>query len=586
MGTQGVERKLAAIVSTDIVGYSRLMGADEAGTLARMKAHRAELWSPLIKKYGGRIVGTAGDSLLVEYASAVAAVESAIEMQDGMTAREAEVPEEQKMRLRIGINVGEVIVDGDDIFGDGVNIAARLQAIAAPGGICISEDVQRQTGGRIEAHFEDGGAQEVKNIARPVTVFHWGAAPSAGEATTSTSPAGAGEKPSIAVLPFDNLSNDPEQDYFADGLAEDLITELSRDPDLLVIARNSSFAYKGQSPDIRQVAKELGVRYVLEGSVRRAGNRIRLNAQLIEAESNHHVWAERYDRALEDIFDVQDELTLLIGNTLLRRVTQIAQEQSLRQRPADMGAYDHAMRGFALLLRLGEGDLDEAKRHAEAAIALDPDYARGHVSLGMFHVFHAISGSADDPRHELELAREAANRAIALDPNDVWSHLALGFAETWSGRPERAMTALDRALVLSPNFADAHGMRAVALNYLGRPDEGVQAIELAIRLNPRYPDWYAQTIARSFYLLGRHEDAIPYLSKLSSTGSQMVPARVLAVANYVALERLEEAREEAVAVLKIVPDMTATRAASVIPFHTEEERAHYRDRLRKAGLPE
>ncbi len=300
------------------------------------------------------------------------------------------------------------------------------------------------------------------------------------------------------------LCGDPEQDYFADGIVEDLITELSREPDLFVIARNSSFAYKGQSPDIRQVARELGVRYVLEGSVRKAGNRIRLNAQLIEAETNRHVWAERYDRTLEDVFEVQDELTNAINNTLLQKFRQIGFERSLHRAPRDMSAYDHVQRAFGLLLRINRADNEEAKREAEAALELDPDYARAHMTLAWVHLYSVYLGQTDDPAHEHELARQAARKAVAADKDDFWSHAALGGAELFLGHHERALSALEHAVALSPNNADARAMRGMALNFLGRPEEALADLEFAFRLNPHHPDWYLIPMGRAQYMLGRH----------------------------------------------------------------------------------
>ena len=380
-----MERRLAAIMAADVVGYSRLMAEDEAGTLAALKAQRRELVEPRLAAYGGRIVKLMGDGVLMEFASVVDAVAFAVEVQREAAKRNADVPENRRIIYRVGINIGDIIVDGEDIYGDGVNIAARLEGMADPGGVCVARNVHSQVKAKLDLEFEDLGEKTVKNIPEPIRVYRlkldgFAAVASQAQDNAISKPP---DKPSIAVLPFDNMSGDPEQEYFVDGIAEDIITELSRESDLFVIARNSSFAYKGQSPDIRQVARELGVRYVLEGSVRKAGNRVRLNAQLIEAETNRHVWAERYDRALEDVFEVQDELTNTIHNTLLQKVRDSGIASALRQAPKDMDAYDqhHMLRAFGLLLRYNKEDNLAAQCEAQAALDMDPDYARAHMVL-------------------------------------------------------------------------------------------------------------------------------------------------------------------------------------------------------------
>ena len=337
MTEREVQRRLAAIVSADVAGYSRLMGEDEAGTLATMKAHRRELWTPITEKYGGRVVGTAGDSILFEFASAVAAVESSVAVQRGMAERNADIPEPRQMLVRIGINIGEVIVDGDDIYGDGVNVAARLQELAEPGGVCISGKVYEEVEGKHDERFEDAGAHEVKNIARPISVWRWapGAAESVSAAIGSSQVLPLPDKPSIAVLPFENMSGDPEQGYFADGMAEDIITALSHFRWIFVIARNSSFTYKGRAVDVRTVGRELGARYVLEGSVRKGGNRLRINAQLIETETGNHLWAERYDGVLEDVFDLQDRITEGVAGAIEPSLRQAEVERARRKRKCE-----------------------------------------------------------------------------------------------------------------------------------------------------------------------------------------------------------------------------------------------------------
>ena len=411
--------QLAAILAADVVGYSKLMADDEAGTLAALKTHRKELFDPTTAKHGGRIVKLMGDGVLVEFPSVVDAVECALAIQKSL-AEEA-----GKISLHIGINLGDVIIDGDDIYGDGVNIAARLEALAEPGGICVSGTVVDHVKGKVEVRFVDLSRQRVKNIPDPVHVYRVlldGNEP-AKTMDGSALPLPLPEKPSIAVLAFKNMSGDSEQEYFADGIAEDIITELSRDQDLFVIARNSSFAYKGQSPDLRRVAHELGVRYVLEGSVRRSGNRIRLNAQLIEAESNRHLWAERYDRDVEDIFAVQDELTATIQNAILQKVRETDIEHALTRAPKDLGAYDHMLRAFGLVLKFDRESNKASIAEATAALALDPDYARAFMTLAWAYLYQLWSGWADDPEQTIELTATAAQRAVAADRNNFWGTL-------------------------------------------------------------------------------------------------------------------------------------------------------------------
>jgi adenylate cyclase len=419
----------------------------------------------------------------------------------------------------------------------------------------------------------------VKNIPEPIRVYAVkldGIADSAPEPEPQDKEVPKlPDRPSIAVLPFDNMSGDPEQDYFADGIVEDIITELSRDPDLFVIARNSSFAYKGQSPDIRQVARELGVRYVLEGSVRRAGNRIRLNAQLIEAETGHHVWAERYDRTLEDVFEVQDELTNTIQNRLVQKVRDTGIEGVLRRAPKDMNAYDHMLRGFGLLLRFNRANNEEAIREAQAALDLDPDYARAYNLLAWAHLYSVWSAWADDIEQALERGYEAAQKAVAADRNDFFCYGALGFAELCMHRNDHALAALDRAVALNPNSADVHALRGVALNYVGRPEDGLREVELAIRHNPYHPDWYLLGAGRAYYFLGRYEDAIHALERVKTALPELTTGRLMLAATYVAADRQAQAEAEVASILEDNPTVTLAYVRAMVPFQKEEDMERY-----------
>ena len=585
-----MERRLAAILAADVVGYSRLMAADEAGTLAALKAQRRELVEPKLTAFGGRIVKLMGDGILMEFGSAVDAVTFAVEVQRDVAQCNATVPEGRRLVYRVGINIGDIIVEGQDIYGDGVNIAARLEGMADPGGVCVAQNVYNHVKAKVDFAFEDLGEKEVKNIPEPIRIYavkldgNTGADPE-GQPKDKEMP-NRPDKPSIAVLPFDNMSGDPEQDYFADGIVEDIITELSRDPDLFVIARHSSFAYKGMSPDIRRVARELGVRYVLEGSVRKAGNRIRLNVQLIEAETGYHVWAERYDRTLEDVFEVQDELTNTIHNTLLQKVRDSGIENALRRAPKDMNAYDHMLRAFGLLFRFNRAGNEEAMREARAALDLDPDYARAHMVLAWTYLYSVWSAWTDDVEQAIEWGTEAARKAVVADRNDFWGHAALGFAELCLHRHERALSALDRALALNPNSADARTMRGMVLNFLGRPEEGLKDIELAIRHNPHHPDWYLVGIGRAYYMLGRYEEAIPHIERLVAATPELAVGRLLLMALYAASGRLDAARAEVSAYSKINSGLTIGQVRLIVPFQKEEDLDRYLDLLRQAGLPE
>jgi len=444
---EGTQRRLAAIVSADVVGYSRLMGADEAGTLATMKAHRRELWIPTIERFGGRVVGGAGDSILVEYASAVAAVESAIAVQRAMVDRNADLPDERRMLLRIGINIGEVIVDDDDIYGHGVNVAARVQEIAAPGGIAISDIVRGQVQDKLDVAFVDDGDHAVKNIAEPVRVWRWPADQRprlAGSAEAK--PLALPDKPSIAVLPFDNISGDPEQEYFSDGMTEDIITALSRLRWLFVIARNSTFSYKDTAIDIKRVGRELGVRYVLEGSVRKSGQRVRVSAQLIEAETGNHIWAERYDRELADIFDLQDELTEAISAQVDAELAGSEREQAHRKATTDLNAWDLYQRGMWHFYKSSKDDMAEARRLLQLVSERAPEFANAYAGLAIIAVSEIARGFTQDKGVTLEQGLRDAQKAIALDDRDGYNHYALGLVCMILGDRDRAIPALERSI--------------------------------------------------------------------------------------------------------------------------------------------
>jgi adenylate cyclase len=486
-------RRLAAILAADVVGYSRLMGADEEGTHERLKAHLRELIEPKIAEHRGRTVKNTGDGFLAEFPSVVDAVRCAVEVQRGMIDRDPDVPEERRIKFRIGINLGDVIAEEHDIFGDGVNVAARLEGLAEPGGICVSRMVRDNVRDKLHLAFEDMGEQSVKNIARPVRVYRVGVdapvtVPLAQEADAAEqAPLPLPDKPSIAVLPFQNMSGDPEQEFIADGIAEDVITALSRYPSLFVIARNSSFAYKDRAADVKQVGRDLGVRYVLEGSLRKSGSRIRVSAQLVEAESGNHVWAERYDRDLADTFAVQDEITEAVTTAIAPAIADAERRRAMRKPPASLDAWGAYQRG---LWHLGKGNAADnavAEEFFQKAIDLDPLFAGGYTGLAAALSRAGETFQTRDPTEAQRVQEELARRAVALDGNDAEARSRLAIALVARGDHLGAQPEAERASAICPNLPDAHGALGLALMYSGRPKEGLAAIETCIRLDPCAP---------------------------------------------------------------------------------------------------
>jgi adenylate cyclase len=515
--SEGTQRRLAAIVAADVVGYSRLMGVDEAGTLEAIRGHRAELIDPLIAQHGGRIVKTMGDGLLLEFPSVVNATQCALEIQEGMADRNADAPDEKRITLRIGVNLGDIIIEGDDILGDGVNVAARLQEIAEPGGIAISRRVHEDVQDRLAASFVDGGEQTLKNIARPVHVWCWSPA----ERDMPTPPPVAAvslplpDKPSIAVLPFANMSGDPEQEYFADGMTEDIITALSRVRWFFVIARNSSFSYKGQSPDIRDVAADLGVRYVLEGGVRKAGSRVRITAQLIDGATGNHIWAERYDRDLDDIFAVQDEITETISGALEPELGRAERRRAKELSSGNVDAWALLQRGMAHMhLRTKQG-LEEAQHLFDRALTIEPDLVPALAGVAEACFMQIVEGYLSDEDAQRERALDFARRAVQLDPQDAHARYALARIHTIANDHRKAIPELEQAIQLNPSFAWAHYALGMAYGTTGRPEEAIHQIEQALRLSPNdpYRGRFLAHIGVSYILLKQHETALDWVDR-------------------------------------------------------------------------
>jgi adenylate cyclase len=580
MAEARVERRLAAILAADVVGYSRLMGIDEEGTLNQLRSIRAELVDPKITEHRGRIVKTTGDGLLVEFGSVVDGLRCATEWQHGMTERNAGIPDD-RIEFRIGINVGDVAVEDGDIFGDGVNVAARLEGLAEPGGICVSARVQEDAAGRLDLTFDDMGEQALKNIARPVRVYRvraTGATPTktTPKATPTEIAPALPDKPSIAVLPFQNMSGDPEQEFFADGIAEDIITALSRYPSLFVIARNSSFSYKDRAVDVKQAGRELGVRYVLEGSLRKSGNRVRVTAQLVEAETGNHVWAERYDRDLADIFAVQDEITEATTIAIAPAIADAEQQRAMRKPPASLDAWGAYQRGMWHLSKAGNEDNVLAEKLFQRAVDLDPMFAGGYIGLS------AVLSRAKGTQSEEEAL---ARRAVALDGGNAEAHARLALALLARGDHQGASSQAEQALILCPNLAAAHGALGVALAYSGRPREGLAALKTCIRLDPRAPSLVNRLnqVALAHYFCRDYEATVEAAKQaIRSFPDFPSPYRWLA-ATLSELGRTAEAKEALEKAITVSPDSFDFQVRERPPWFRPEDHAHMLDGLRKAG---
>ena len=577
-----MERRLAAIFAADVVGYSRLVGADEEGTLARLQAHWRELIEPKIAEHQGRIVKTTGDGVLAEFASPVKAVRCAIDVQHGMSDRNASVPHGQRIEFRIGINLGDVIVEEGDIFGDGVNVAARLESIAEPGAVYISRTVRDFVGSTPEIVLEDLGERELKNIAKPVQVFRI-AAPAQVAGAAPASPA-VPHKPSIAVLPFMNMSGDAEQEYFSDGITEDLITDLSKISALFVIARNSSFAYKGRSVKVQEIGRDLGVRFVLEGSIRKAGNRVRITAQLIDADSGGHVWAERFDRDLTDIFATQDEVVENIVGALAVKLTQNEAQRLRRHATANVEAYETWLRARELLGGSTRDSVLQAKAMHRRAIEIDPNFAAPHAGVALAALAEYVSGWAADPAQALDETERWARRAVELNDQEPVSHMALGSALLWRRDHAGALAEFRRMIALDPNFAQGHSATGLALMYAGRAAEALEAFALAMRLDPHYSGIVLHFLAQAHFSLGHYEPAAQRLRERIARTPGTDSSRMLLASCYGHLGRMEEARRAWAEMLKINPDFSLEQRARVLPYKDPGDFQRIVDGLTKAGL--
>jgi TolB-like protein/Tfp pilus assembly protein PilF len=577
-----MERRLAAILAADLVAFSRLMGVDEAGTLTRLGALRASLVEPGIAAHRGRIVKTTGDGFLAEFASALDAVNFAVALQRDLALQAEREGGRTPLTLRIGINVGDVMFEGGDIYGDGVNIAARLEGIAPPGGICISGNVHDHLRGESGLGFRSDGAHMLKNIDRPVEVWRWepGAAGTAPEPPREVADA----KPAIAVLRFQNMSGDPEQDYFADGLAEDLITSLSKLARLTVIARNSSFSYGGRSVKVQEIARDLGVRYLVEGSVRRAGNRVRVSAQLIDCQGGGHLWAERYDRDLTDIFEVQDEVTREIVASLAVKLAPGEAKRLVTKGAASVEAYELFLKGRELHYRYTRDDNAEARALLEASRGLDPGFAPAAAFLCIVLTSAYINAWTDDPAAALESAHDIGREAVTLDRNLPYAHLALGHACLWMREHERALAELAESITVDPNFADGYMLLGWALHFAGRPEEGIAQIERGMRLDPNHAPLRSHWLAQALFLAGRYEQAAGQLRRRLATQPHSDVSRALLASVYGHLGMPEAARAEWAELLRINPEFSVERRRLIMPYRDATDFDRFPEGLRKAGI--
>jgi adenylate cyclase len=581
MADRRPSRRLAAIVAADVVGYSGLMRADEAGTLGRLQALQAGVLQPTARTYGGRIVKTTGDGALIEFASAVDAVQFAVEVQRQLASLDCTTPAERLLRLRIGVNLGDVIVEGDDLFGDGVNIASRLEGLADPGGICISAMVYEAVRHKVPVEFADLGPQSIKGIAEPVRVYAVVLA-QAGDPAPSRAML---TRPAVAVLPFDNLSSDPDQAYFADGLSEDIMTALSRWRSFPVISRNSTFAYKGKAHDVRKVAAELGARYVLEGSVRRGGDRLRVTAQLIDASLGHQVWAHKYDCRTTDIFDLQDELAGQIVGVVAPAVVHAEQNRLLRSRPQSLDAWECVQRGMAHLHAYDRAAITEARQLFERAIELDPTYSRAHLGLAFSHHREVQFHLADSPAQSVVNCVRAARRAVELDGTDAFAHWERAVAHLFCGENDLALASARLSADLNPNYANAHNVVGLALALLGRPDEGIPLLEAWGERNLHDPanSIHLGHLATAYFAAARYEAAATKAREAIERRADNPQPHLILAASLAHLGRTLEAGEALARVEQLRPGC-AQPGAWWFRFSNAQDNARLLGGLRQAGL--
>ena len=576
MTTQEVKRKLTAILSADVKGYSRLMGEDEVTTLKTLSAYRDAMRN-LVQQFHGRVVDISGDNLLAEFGSVVDAIQGAVEIQKKLKTRNGELSENRRMEFRIGINLGDVIQEGDNIYGDGVNIAARVQSLAEGGGICISGTTFDQVEKKLGLGFEYLGEQTVKNIARPVRVYRVAIA-------TPAAPFMAAEKPSIAVLPFINMSGDPEQEYFSDGITEDIITALSRLHWFFVIARNSTFTYKGKSVDVKYIGRELGVRYVLEGSIRKIGNRVRITAQLINTTTGAHLWAERYDRELTDIFALQDEITQNVTAAIEPKLVEAEGVHFQGRSHEDLDAWDLVMRAVAHFWRMTAAESEAAIDMLRLAVQRYPNYAPAQSILSFALLVSDLVGWAPAGK-PYQLAADLAHRAAELDDNDPWAHFALGYLAFTARKTDDAVREFQRALDLNPNFAAAYGYLGWAVVFDGRHEEATEYFQQAFRMSPHDPliAFFYAGMCAAHYFARRFDEAVEWGRKSIQQRPGFIPGHRILCASLAQAGRIEELGAAMARVRELQPNISMAWLEEHVPY-TPRAIAHYLDGMRKAGL--
>jgi len=578
-----VERRLAAIMVADIAGYSRLMGSDEEGTLAAVKVCRRELIDPKIAEHRGRLVKNTGDGALVEFASAVDAVNCAMEIQRAIAERNVAVAEERRVEFRIGINVGDVIFDDGDLYGDGVNIAARLESLARPGAICFSEEAYKQVRGKLPLDIADMGEQQLKNIAQPVHVY---AVRPGGEPRQP--PLALPNKPSIAVLPFQNMSGDPEQEHFTDGMSEDIITALSKVRWFIVIARHSSFAFKGKTVDVKQVGRTLDARYVLEGSVRKVGNRVRITAQLIDALSGAHVWAERYDRELADIFAVQDEITEHVVAAIQPQLYAAEGMRIKRKRPESLDAWESVIGALSLITTRTQANIDSATELLKKAISSDPTYCLAY-SLLSFSTLLTVQLGWEEREDKFPFAASCAEKALSLDPDEPWAHFAIGFVCIWDKRPDQAIVEGQKSIQLNPNFAMGYYLLALASAYGGNGDDALRYSEKAAQFGPR--DLLAKSSAGSMnnvrstasFIRGNYLEGKAFAQKAIQENSNLVSAHRMLVINCALAGETEEAKRAFQRLKDLLPNISQRWTQFDWPFVRSDDQKRLRQAFSIVG---
>ncbi len=578
-----MERKLAAILAADVVGYSRLMGEDEAGTLAALKAHRDELIVPKVAEHNGRIVKLMGDGMLIEFPSVVEAVQCAVEFQQAIAECNAEVPEHRRISFRVGVNLGDVIVEGDDIYGDGVNGAARLEELAQSGGVVVSGTVYEHVENKLELQFEDLGTKAFKNISAPVRVYN----------VSGASPGVIGRggpesgNPAIVVLPFENLSDDPGQEYFCDGLTQDITTELSKFPNFFVIAAKSAFTYKSRPKRAEEIGRELRVRYILEGAIQRAGGQIRVNAQLVDAETGHHLWARRFDKDFTNVFEIQEEVIELIVGALAPKLTAVERVRATRRATENINAYDAFLRGTHHLathldvIAESESALLESRQWFQKAIELDPLYARAWGWLAYAHVTSWTEGWAGP--ETLDIAKDYAEKAVALEPEDYDTHWALAYVYQARGNLDLALSAYVTALELNRNDPDMLVEMAETLCCLGRHQDAVRQIEHAMIINPRFPEWYRWMLGWSLYHLREYRRSNEQLETIIRPNNEV---RLIMAANHAQLGEAEKAAAALRDFLQKRPDWTVKKERQTLSYRDPGDEEHWLAGARMAGLPE